>query len=123
MPPKHFRHFRLSLLLLSARLICRDQRLYVQELQGASASVPKPVTPEGQLRYADGVLDSQRNRLITVCEDHSKPGEAVTTIATVGGCQAARAAPKGSLLARGLGCCAWSVVGWLASPVPKVHGC
>ena len=64
---------------------CSDQRLYVQDLQGAAASLPKPVTPESKLRYADGVVDGKLNRLITVCEDHSSGGEAVTTVGAIGG--------------------------------------
>ncbi len=44
-----------------------DQRLYRQE-PGAE---PRPITPEGELRYADFVRDGRRNRLIGVCEDHT----------------------------------------------------
>ncbi len=44
----------------------RDQRIYTQSLN----SDPKALTPESQKRYADFILDSARNRLITVCEDH-----------------------------------------------------
>ena len=32
---------------------------------------PRPLTPEGKLRFADDVLDAKRRRLICVCEDHS----------------------------------------------------
>ncbi len=46
-----------------------DQRLY-QQLPNEA---PKPLTPENQCRYADFILDSHRNRLISICEDHSKP--------------------------------------------------
>ncbi|GAB4819007.1 hypothetical protein N2152v2_006053 [Parachlorella kessleri] len=60
-----------------------DQRLYVQDLQGAAASLPKPVTPESKLRYADGVVDHKHNRLIAVCEDHSSGGEPVTTVGAI----------------------------------------
>ncbi|MDJ0599665.1 MAG: S9 family peptidase [Crocosphaera sp.] len=45
----------------------QDQRLY-QQLPHQD---PKPLTPENQCRYADFVLDSSNNRLISVCEDHS----------------------------------------------------
>jgi dipeptidyl aminopeptidase/acylaminoacyl peptidase len=31
---------------------------------------PQPLTPEGKQRFADYVLDAERNRLISVCEDH-----------------------------------------------------
>jgi dipeptidyl aminopeptidase/acylaminoacyl peptidase len=44
-----------------------DQRIYVQKPN----QPPQPLTPEGKLRYADFCLDSQRNRLICVCEDHT----------------------------------------------------
>ncbi|PZV25419.1 MAG: peptidase [Snowella sp.] len=44
----------------------RDQRIYTQSL----STDPKALTPESQKRYADFILDSARNQLITVCEDH-----------------------------------------------------
>jgi len=44
-----------------------DQRLYSQEYGGQ----PRPVTPEGKLRYADAIVDRLRDRLICVCEDHT----------------------------------------------------
>ncbi len=44
-----------------------DQRLYRQ----APGSVPEPGTPEGNMRYADSVMDSRRKRIICVCEDHT----------------------------------------------------
>ena len=44
-----------------------DQRLYRQ----TSGSEPQPITPEADLRYADGVIDTKRNRLIYVREDHT----------------------------------------------------
>jgi dipeptidyl aminopeptidase/acylaminoacyl peptidase len=45
-----------------------DQRLYVQQ----PGHTPEPLTPEGKLRYADGVFDSRRNRIICVCQDHTE---------------------------------------------------
>jgi dipeptidyl aminopeptidase/acylaminoacyl peptidase len=45
-----------------------DQRLW----QIAPGEEPTPITPEGKLRFADFVYDGSRNRLISVCEDHSK---------------------------------------------------
>jgi len=45
-----------------------DQRLY-QQVPG---SLPQPLTPEGALRFADGVIHPLQNRLICVCEDHSQ---------------------------------------------------
>ena len=44
-----------------------DQRLYCQD----SGGHPRPVTPEGKLRYADGIVDRYHERLICVCEDHT----------------------------------------------------
>ena len=57
-----------------------DQRLYRQ----TSGSEPQPITPEGDLRYADGVIDSKRNRLICVREDHTDTArEAVNALVGV----------------------------------------
>jgi dipeptidyl aminopeptidase/acylaminoacyl peptidase len=50
----------------------KDQRLYVQ----GPGSKPRPITPAGiDLRYADGVVDSKRNRIVLVREDHSGKGK------------------------------------------------
>ena len=46
-----------------------DQRLYRQETDVA----PFPITPAGELRFADAVMDSIRDRIICVREDHSNP--------------------------------------------------
>ena len=57
-----------------------DQRIYQQILH----KQPQPLTNKKQQRYADTVIDSARNRLICVCEDHSqKDVEAKTSIITV----------------------------------------
>jgi dipeptidyl aminopeptidase/acylaminoacyl peptidase len=54
-----------------------DQRLY--RIDGAGE--PQAITPEAELRYADGVIDQRRNRMICVREDHSAAGrEAINTI-------------------------------------------
>ncbi len=47
-----------------------DQRLYRQE----PGTQPRPITPEGGLRYADGFLDPRHKRIVCVREDHSVPG-------------------------------------------------
>ena len=47
-----------------------DQRLY---RQGPDAQ-PRPITPEADLRYADGAIDKFRGRMICVCEDHTQTG-------------------------------------------------
>jgi dipeptidyl aminopeptidase/acylaminoacyl peptidase len=57
-----------------------DQRLYRQ----AAGSEPQPLTPAADLRYADGMPDAKRGRLIYVREDHRDPSrEAVNTIVGV----------------------------------------
>jgi dipeptidyl aminopeptidase/acylaminoacyl peptidase len=56
-----------------------DQRIYRQTLDGQ----PEPLTPAVDCRYADGIVDKQRNRLICVREDHRGEGEAVTTIVAI----------------------------------------
>jgi dipeptidyl aminopeptidase/acylaminoacyl peptidase len=45
-----------------------DRRLYRQE---RGAARPTPMTPDGEWRYADGIIDRLRNRWIGVREDHS----------------------------------------------------
>lgn len=57
-----------------------DQRLYRQD----PGTAPRPITPAGAVRYADGVIDPRRNRLICVREDHTTTGkEAVSTLIAV----------------------------------------
>src|SRR5258708_24271128 len=57
-----------------------DQRIY-RQLPGGE---PQPITPAEQLRYADGVLDLQRCRLLCVREDHTVEGrEAVNTLVSI----------------------------------------
>ena len=65
-----------------AFLLCRDQRLYKQVVS-PDVQAPEALTPEGKLRFADGVVDAKHDRIITVQEDHSGSGEAVNTIAAV----------------------------------------
>ena len=62
--------------ILSANFI--DQRLYLQKPDAQ----PKPITPSGAFRYADGEIGG-RNLFFCVREDHSPRGEAVNTIACV----------------------------------------
>jgi dipeptidyl aminopeptidase/acylaminoacyl peptidase len=62
----------------------RDQRLYIRTPGGNW----KPITPEASLRYADGIIDHPRNRMICVREDHTDAvitahGEPVNTLASV----------------------------------------
>ncbi len=57
-----------------------DQRLYRQD-PGAQ---PRPITPEAMLRYADGVIDRRRGRMVCVREDHTVAGrEAVNTLVSL----------------------------------------
>ena len=53
-----------------------DQRIYRQD----PGDRPRPITPEGALRYADGGIDRRRGRLICVREDHTVAGEPVNTL-------------------------------------------
>jgi dipeptidyl aminopeptidase/acylaminoacyl peptidase len=53
-----------------------DQRLYCQ----TSDAPPQPLTPAIDMRYADGVIDRRRGRMICVRADHTGAGEAVNTI-------------------------------------------
>jgi dipeptidyl aminopeptidase/acylaminoacyl peptidase len=54
-----------------------DQRLYRQD----PASEPRPITPEADMRYADGIIDRRRKRMVCVREDHTEGGhEAVNTL-------------------------------------------
>ncbi len=57
-----------------------DQRLYQQ----TDPSEPQPLTPATNWRYADGIIDQQRGRLICVREDHNTTAkEPVNTIVSI----------------------------------------
>lgn len=57
-----------------------DQRVYRLD----DEMVPRPVTPKGNMRYADGVIDHRLGRLICVREDHSSSDQqAANTIVSV----------------------------------------
>ncbi len=57
-----------------------DQRIY----RTAHGTHPQPITPEASWRYADLIVDSRRNRLICVREDHMlSDQEAANTIVSV----------------------------------------
>ena len=61
-----------------------DQRLYRQEPGGEPQPITAPADPVGGLRFADFVVDAQRNRLVCVHEDHTEQGtEPVNTVAAV----------------------------------------
>lgn len=59
----------------------RDQRLYVQ----IAGSQPSPITPPDlDLRYADGIVDTKRNRLVLIREDHTiEASQAANTIVSI----------------------------------------
>jgi len=57
-----------------------DQRLYRID----PGKLPIPITPAGNLRFADAIVDRRRGRLICVQEDHRTPGvEAKNTIVDI----------------------------------------
>ena len=57
-----------------------DQRLY----RKAPGLTPSAITPEAAMRYADGVIDRERDRLICIREDHTlTPGEPVNTLVSI----------------------------------------
>ncbi|HZD99837.1 MAG TPA: hypothetical protein VE132_16935, partial [Micromonosporaceae bacterium] len=56
-----------------------DQKLY----RVRPGEEPEPVTHTEGMRYADGIVDAARQRLICVREGHTGDGEAVNTIAAI----------------------------------------
>ena len=56
-----------------------DQRVYRQE----SGAEPHPVTPEVEVRYADGVVDGARGRIVCIREDHTGGGDPGNTVAAI----------------------------------------
>jgi dipeptidyl aminopeptidase/acylaminoacyl peptidase len=57
-----------------------DQQLYGQRTPG---SPPAPFTHTTGLRFADGVVDAQRQRLICVAEDHRAGGEPINSLVSI----------------------------------------
>lgn len=58
-----------------------DQRLYRLD---RGATEPQPITPEGEWRYADGVIDARRRDWVGVREDHTTSGsEPVNTLVRI----------------------------------------
>lgn len=55
-----------------------DQQIYVTD-----TTPPRRLTDAGQLRFANGTLDSARNRIIYIIEDHAGGGEAANKIGAV----------------------------------------
>ncbi len=62
-----------------------DQRLYKKQI-ASSTQIPTPLTPEGiDSRYADGIFDEKRNRIICVKEFHRERGqrEAINSVVAI----------------------------------------
>jgi len=55
-----------------------DQRLYRQEGEAAPGPITEAQRQPRGLRYADGVMDTARSRMIWVCEDHQTGSEQPT---------------------------------------------
>ncbi|MBI1293721.1 prolyl oligopeptidase family serine peptidase [bacterium] len=80
-----------------------DQVLYCVAKDGNS----QPLTPGGDLRYADFVVDQVHNRLIAVCEDHRMSSrEAVNSIVALPIAGVPAAENQGEILASGSDFCA-----------------
>ncbi len=60
-----------------------DQRLYHIPLRRGHSLTPRPLTPEGPYRYADMCVDSARERIIAVREDHTPQGEPENTLVAI----------------------------------------
>lgn len=65
-----------------------DQRLYKQRVGTGTPLLQEPQAlskdSEGNLRYADAVIDTERGRIICVCEDHTAGGhEPVNTLVSI----------------------------------------
>ena len=57
-----------------------DQHLYRQRLDEA---LPRQLTHQDGLRFANGCVDQRRNRIVYVIEDHRNDGEAINFIGAV----------------------------------------
>ena len=58
-----------------------DQRIYTLDLK--SKGIPEPLTPEGNWRFADLLIDRKHLRLIAVCEEHNPGKEPQNYIASI----------------------------------------
>jgi dipeptidyl aminopeptidase/acylaminoacyl peptidase len=57
-----------------------DQRIYQQKL----GEQPQAITPEGKFRYANGIFEQNRDRIICIREDHSGENhEAINSICAI----------------------------------------
>ena len=53
-----------------------DQRIYMS----TRGTLPEPITPIADMRYADAITDKARGRMLCVREDHTAAGEAVNSL-------------------------------------------
>jgi dipeptidyl aminopeptidase/acylaminoacyl peptidase len=58
-----------------------DQRIYISSLK--SKATPKPLTPEGNWRFGDLLVDRKNQRLIAVCEEHTLDDDPQNYIASI----------------------------------------
>jgi len=58
-----------------------DQRLF--RTGAAGGELPQPLSPALGMRYADGVVDRSRQRMVLVREDHTGSGEAVNSLVSL----------------------------------------
>ena len=66
-------------LAVNARFIFQTLRQSLYKTVAGEA--PQPLTPAAEMRYAEAILDSARDRVLCVREDHTVPGrEAVNTL-------------------------------------------
>ena len=61
-------------------VLAEDQRIYRMKLDG---TLPEAITPKGDSRYAELVLDKKRNRLICIEEDDSGHGQGIEARARI----------------------------------------
>ncbi len=57
-----------------------DQQIYAMDLESRQ---PRPLTTAPLCRFADLTMDSHRNRLLAVCEDHGNPGHPANRLVAV----------------------------------------
>ena len=58
-----------------------DQRMF--RTSAAGGELPQPLSPARDMRYADGVVDRGRQRIVLVREDHTGGGGAVNTLVSL----------------------------------------
>src|SRR5271170_5606465 len=56
-----------------------DQQLY----RRSPGEDPQAITARDGLRFAEPIVDSGRNRLIAICEDHSQSGSTINSVVAI----------------------------------------